>query len=221
MTKSIYSILLAVIFLFNLTPASAYNPSVNTTTIPYQVYTADSLIETRAEYLGELKGDPQMYEFTIGADTKLSARVWQLETGNPIPFSIIAVRQNNQNAGVAEVGRLKANEIVWEKTRDSVLGLSFLKSKAFESEIGPGIYRIEVSTPDNVGKYMLTIGEKRVSSGYFGTLAEVRKIQSFFGKSIFAIFTSSYIYYPLGIVILSVLIFITWRKRELIKSKHA
>jgi hypothetical protein len=83
------------------------------------------------------------------------------------------VRQNNQNAGVAEVGRLKANEIVWEKTRDSVLGLSFLKSKAFESEIGPGIYRIEVSTPDNVGKYMLTIGEERVSSGEVYTRPEI------------------------------------------------
>ncbi len=205
----------------NVDIAKAYNPTMNTTTIPYSITTMNSQIEFKAEYLGELKGDPHMYEFTIGADTKLVASIWQLDTSEPIPFSIIAVRQNNQNAGVVEVGRLRSKEITWESTHDSVIGLSFLKSNTFEAEIGPGIYRVEVSTPDNFGKYMLVIGDAKASGGYFGTLGDIYKIRQFFGKPVFSMFASSYIYYPLGIIALLILFYFTWRKRELIKSKNA
>lgn len=197
----------------------AYAPMLNTTTIPYEPQIIDSAISNQAQYLGLLAGDPHMYEFTIGVDTTLTLQVLQRATDTPIPFSLIAVRENTQNAGVVEVGRLRAKEITWEEVRDGGIGLTFAHSPVFETEIGPGVYRVEVSTPENIGAYMLTVGTIETPAGYFETLAQVRTIQKFFGVSIFGMLLSTYVLYPLGIVLLLVLFYYTWRNRARLQ-KH-
>jgi hypothetical protein len=212
--------LFSVILLFSNTTL-AFNPTLKTTKVPYEVQVADSNIENEAEYLGELSGDPHMYEFAIGAKTNLVLRVSQLNSDTTIPFSLIAIKENNQNAGVTEVGRLKSSDVVWDINRNSTLGLTFLNSQTLEAEINPGIYRVEVSTPDNLGRYMLTIGAVAVNSGYFSTLYDIRLIQKAFGKSIFSLLGSSYVYYPLGITTLLFIFYFTWRKRDLISRKNA
>lgn len=199
----------------------AYNPTLNTTKIPYEVQEIDSNIKQQAEYLGDLAGDPHMYEFSIGAKTNLVLKVSQLNADTPIQFGLIAIKENNNNSGVTEVGRLKAKDIVWDKTRDSTLGLSLLGSQTLEAEIGPGTYRIEVSTPDNFGQYMLVVGDEEVDPGYFNTLSDIRLIQKAFGKSPFSMFVSSYVYYPIGIMVIGCLMYMTWRKRDLISKKNA
>ena len=217
---------LGTLFIFlgcfsGVTTTAAYNPFVNTSTIPYEVVVIDNAIATQAEYLGELVGNPHMYEFTIGKKTTLTLTVSQLENEMPLLFSLIAVKQNNHNAGVAEVGRLTAKDITWEVTDDAVLGLSFLRSQKFEAEIDLGVYRVEVSTPDNIGSYMLTVGAEAVSPGYFATLSDIRTIQRFFGKSPLALLTSSYVYYPLGSLVLLGLLYYTWRNRRRIEKHYA
>ncbi len=104
---------------------------------------------------------------------------------------------------------------------DAVLGLSFLRSQKFEAKIGMGVYRVEVSTPDNIGSYLLTVGEEHASPGYFATLADIYMIQRFFGKSPLALFRSSYVYYPIGSLILLGLLYYTWRNRYRIQNRHA
>lgn len=213
--------LFLILYSFSAITASAYNPSVNTSTIPYEVVGLNTPITLQSEYLGELVGDPHMYEFTTGEDTTLTLTISQLETETPLLLSLIAVKENNHNAGVAEVGRLSAKDITWEVVDDAVLGLSFLRSQQFKAQIGMGVYRVEVSTPDNFGPYMLTVGEEVVSPGYFSTLADIRIIQRFFGKSPLALLQSSYVYYPLGSLILIGLFYYTWRNRHRIKRRHA
>lgn len=202
------------------TNVHAYNPSINVPALPYAVYMADSDITTQAEYLGELVGDPHMYEFTVGAETKLTLTLLQREEEALIPLSLIAVRQNNQNAGVVEVGRLTSKDITWSEVVDSGLGISLVASQPFEATLTPGIYRVEVSTAENYGKYMLKIGEAKANPGYFSTLADVWMIQNFFGVSVFSLLLSSYVYYPLGIVVLLWLFYVTWRRREQLSKKR-
>ena len=212
----------ALFLVVTQTTVEAYNPSINVPELPYAIYMADSDITTKAEYLGELIGDPHMYEFSIGADAKLSLTLTQLADEAVIPFSLITVKQNNQNAGVVEVGRLPAKEVSWSEVDESALGLDLVSSQVFEANITPGIYRVEVSTAENFGKYMLTIGEEKANPGYFSTLADIRLIQKFFGASIFALFLSSYVYYPIGIMLLLWLFFFTWKRRDMLTSiKHA
>ncbi len=219
MRFAIYFYITAVFFVQGTNVLEAYNPSVNVPPLPYEVCMADSDIAVGAEYLGELVGDPHMYEFSIGAETPLHLTLFQLEEGEPVPFSLIAVKQNNQNAGVVEVGRLAAKDITWTEVSDNGLGLDLVASQTFEATISPGIYRVEVSTSENYGKYMLRIGEIEANPGYFSTLADVRMVQKFFGASVFSLFLSSYVYYPLGILILLGLIFMTWRRREQLAAK--
>ncbi len=221
MNIRIHLFFLLLIFLFSTTNALAYNPHINDTAIPYEIYLLDSDIETQSEYLGELIGDPQMYEFTITATTTLKLRLAQLETDTPIPFSLITVRKDDKNDGVSEVGRLLAKDIVQDLVTDKVLGLTLLTSQIYEEKIGPGIYRVEVSTPENFGRYMLTVGDVPKEVGYFKTISDVHIIQSFFEKSIFTLLKSSYIHYPLGIIILLGLFFVTWKKRNFIENKYA
>jgi hypothetical protein len=212
---------LAIIFLAIFTKVDAYNPILNNITVPYEVQTIDGQIENKVQYLGALEGDPHMYEFSIGADANLVLTISQLENDTPLPFSLIVVKQNDRNAGVVEVGRLKNKDISWLENNDSVLGLSLLNSQVFEAGVTPGLYRFEISTPDNLGSYMLSVGTKNDDVGYFATLSDIHQIQNFFGFSIFSMFLSSYVYYPIGIIIILLLFYKTWRKRNLITKKNA
>ncbi len=195
----------------------AYNPILNSTTIPYEPMVIDGRIEEEVQYLGHLVGDPHMYEFTIGAEMPLALKVTQLETSSPVLFSLIAVKENTHNAGVTEVGRLPARPEQLVTYTDTVLGMTLMESQFFNATLTPGTYRVEVSTPDNFGKYMLTIGTRTADVGYFETLGDIRTIQKFFDKSLFALLASSHIKYPLGSILLLVLIYVTWRKRAAIE----
>ncbi len=214
---------LGFLFLFSfliVTPALAFSPTINSVSIPYEVSVIEN-INLQSEYLGDLVGDPQMYEFVVASSTQLSLTLAQLETSAPIPFSLIVIKQNENRGGVTEVGRLKSSDISWQSSPDKALGLTLIKSQAFTAELSPGTYRVEVSTPENFGKYDLLVGEKENPVGYFKNLAGIYTTQNFFGKSIFSMFKSSYVYYPLGIILMLALIYAIWRQRNLITHKHA
>jgi hypothetical protein len=195
----------------------AYSPNFNEPAQPYDVFVMDSDIVTERQYLGELKGEPHMYEFALGADTELFVQLQQLKAKEPIPFSLLLVKENSQNAGVKEIARISGKATEWQSSRDSVLGLSFSQTELRET-LGPGIYRLEVSTPENFGAYMLTVGEVKMGAGYFKTISDVKAIRGHFDKSIFSMWLSSYIYYPIGIVALLLLLYFTWRRQGLIKT---
>ncbi|HMO78386.1 MAG TPA: hypothetical protein PKD95_04285 [Candidatus Paceibacterota bacterium] len=199
----------------------AYNPTINTTILPFDVVTIDGNIESEAQYLGKLIGYPQMYEFVLTEAATLTLELAQLSDENPIPFSLIIVKENSNNGGVSEVGRLQAKDISWSMVKDRVLGLKLLKSEVFVAELTAGVYRVEVSTPDNFGSYLLEVGDEPFNPGYFSTLSDIRTIQKFFDLSFFSLLRSSYVSYPLGIVILLILFYFTWRKREELERRFS
>jgi hypothetical protein len=180
----------------------------------------NSDIATEQIYLGELKGDPHMYEFTLGKETDLVVTLVQ-SPEDSLPLSLIVVRSNDNNRGVAEIGRLKGKETAWQIYRDSVLGLSLSRSETFNKTLGSGVYRLEVSTSENNGKYMLVVGSKAQDLGYFKTVSNIRLTQSFFDKSMLSMFFSSYVYYPIGILVLLYLIFLTWRKKDYLQQRFS
>lgn len=192
----------------------AASPIENKPVIPYEVMTINSQIENEQVYLGELVGDPHTLEFSIGAEMNLIVNLAQeVYEGGIEPLSIIVVKINDNKRGVKEMGRVKASDMVWAVEYESTLGLTLSRAETFSLELGPGIYRLEVSSAENRGKYMLTVGDKPNPEWYFSTLADIRQIQSFFGHSFLRIFMSTYVFYPLGIVIMLGLIYFTWRHR--------
>lgn len=180
--------------------------------MPYEVTTIEVDPNVQKEYLGELKGDPHMFEFAVGSTTKLSLALMQ-STKTELPLSLIVIKQNDDRGGVVEIGRLNTKNIKWHGFHDSALASNLSKSEPFIVELRPGIYQVEVSTPDNIGKYALVIGDKKETHGYFNELSNIYAIEIFFGGSIFSMIKSSYIYYPLGVIMLIILFYFAWKKR--------
>ena len=198
----------------------AYNPQLNEAIVPYEAKYIDE-VNVQTEYLGELKGDPHIYEFSVREATNIKMALMQLESESIIPLSLIIVKENEDQSGVSEIGRLSGGETNWQIVKDSVLGLTFNKSKTFEAELKPGIYRVEVSAADNYGKYVLVIGDQFTKEGYFTTLSDIQVFQTFFGGSRFSVLKSSYVAYPLGLAIIVPIFYLTWRQRDRIqRAKH-
>ena len=88
-------------------------------------------------------------------------------------------------------------------------------------DVEPGLYRIEISTPVNEGKFMLQIGNDPVETSYWSQLASVRQTQLFFGYGLFSMLGSSLIFYPLGIILLLFLIYKTWQYRGVFTKQQS
>jgi hypothetical protein len=166
------------------------------------------------EYLGNLADFPDMYEITSAAAFTLTAQIRQRATKEPIPFALILVKQNEDDGGVTEIVRFNQESVSWQPVKRSPLGFGLMQSEVLQQAVEPGTYRIEISTPDNQGDYMLVIGDEETSSGYFESLADINLTQKHFGYSPFRLFLSSYVYYPLGIIVILFGMFKTWQWRK-------
>jgi hypothetical protein len=204
---------IAVLFFISTTTAIAFSPVLTEITQPYEITTLSEDVSVAQEYLGELTGFPVMYEITSDEPFTLHARVQQQyrSAGKPIPFSLISIRQNDRGGGVTEVSRVNSSDDDWSRTKDSQLGMSLWSGSVLTAEVEPGTYRIEISTPENSGKYLIQFGADDSSKGYFTNLAGVWRTQQFFGLSSFNMLTSSYVYYPLGILFLLFLVQRVWK----------
>jgi hypothetical protein len=205
-----------VFLVVGISPVSAYELAITEVERPYDVVAVEEDEGVGHAFLGELKDFPVMYEVNTDESITFMAQVRQpySQATDLVPFSLIVIRQNDDGRGVTEVVRQRPSADDWTVVEDSVFGMTFWESEKLSATIGPGIYRIEISTPENQGRYMLMIGESEQSSGYFETLANVRMTQNFFGVSIFKMLTSSYVYYPIGIFLLLFVIHRTWKYRN-------
>lgn len=202
-------------------PVFAFSPEVTEIERPYETIDLEGDTELTQEFLGELLDYPVMYEIEAEEAFLLRVAVRQpvLGSAEPVPFSLIAIRQNDRGGGVKEVARLNPKPEDWSRRKSSAIGMTFWETEPLEAEVGPGTYRVEISTPNNEGKYLLTIGTAEDADGYFTSLGGVRTAQQFFGKGLFSMLRSSYVYYPLGIFILLFLIQRTWKYRKLITKQ--
>lgn len=190
---------------FGVTVAQAAELSVTTVAKPYEIVPMSADMSTQHIMLGALEGFPIMYEVNIASTTALRIQVGQLyqSDAQPIPFSVMLVRQNDDDGGVTEVARIKTKPEDWQVRKDGILGFSLWEQEVNTTSVEPGIYRLEISTAVNQGKYRLVLGDDLVAkTGYFATLGQVRTTQKFFDFSIFKMLTSSYVYYPLGILLI-------------------
>ena len=195
---------------------SAYEFAITEVDRPYDLVVVNQGDDVGHAYLGELEDYPIMYEVDVDEPITFNAQVRQRHSQavDPIPFSLIVIRQNDNGGGVTEVVRLNPSKDDWTTIKDSVFGMTFWESEKLSAEVEPGTYRIEISTPENQGRYMLMIGDSDQSSGYFETLGNVRTTQKFFGLSFLKMLTSSYVYYPIGIFLVLFLIHRTWKYRN-------
>lgn len=202
-----------LVVLFLPSALLAFEPHFSVQEDPFHVFTISPDIEVKREYYGSLVGQPHLYEVTLDAPALLSVQVLTPASNPTKNLGGIAVSVL-PSGGVKEVGRLQASTASWEPTQLAYLNDDFLAGPTLEAELSAGTYRVEVNTPENRGDYVLIVGTDTPSSGYFELVGEVWSVKQFLGRSVFSMVTESVIYLPVGIVLMLVLIFITWRIRK-------
>lgn len=215
--------LLSICLLFTglVSTASAFDAVLETVPNQYEVVTIQNP-ETEQLILGELEDAPEMYEIVSETPFTLTAEIRAVPypASTIVPqFSGIIIKQK-EIRGVEEIARLKAEESNWTVVSDNATGLNYQAGPFYSEPLEAGTYRIEISNPNNSGRYMLLVGSKSDESGYFASLADIKLVYQFYGLSTVRMFSSPYVHYPVGIMILIGLIFGTWFWQRTQKS-HA
>ncbi len=149
-------------------------------------------------FYGDMQNYPQMYEFRTTDTIHLHVEVLVPDihsAQNNVSGIILRVRSDG---GVKEVARLRAPEASWKSFFEPWGGDSYRRGQSYDGDIEPGLYRIEVSTPDDIGKYVLVVGQKESFSifNYFPLIGKISDVKVFFGKSRLLVIESPLVYVP-------------------------
>ncbi len=194
-------LLLLCLFVCSTESVSAYSVQVHDLAEQYEILTLPGSASEQQIVVGELRDYPHMVELVSDEPFFLTASVRAVPGTSSPQFGGIVV-QVLEPRGVAEVARLKASDATWTEEVDTVSALPYLVGPAFAGEVPAGTYRIEISTPDNTGRYILVIGNDDVPSSYGDTWSSVSTLYDFYGVSKLGMIWTPLVYYPLGIVLL-------------------
>lgn len=210
-----------------LVPTSlvAYDATVEPVLVPYEAVRI--VIDTQATkvILAELKDSPEMYEIVVDATSTLAVDIRAVPTTGTQPtFTGIIIKQK-EIRGIEAVARLSATDASWKQLIDHATGLPYLAGPYFNETLTPGTYQIEVSNPNNQGKYLLVIGSGRDAQGFFASFQAVRATYEFYGASKLGMLYSPYIYIPVGslvtLLLMAVIIYkILRRFRKRVSTNH-
>jgi len=195
--------------------AFGYQVITNLPGVPYEVIPIESDFSVAHWYIGTLTQFPIMYEFYLSEPTVilLSLRVPDSVLVSTLRPTLLIVRDKDTK-GVEEVARLVFDESSWTVATDELSRLPYAAAPPLSLDLPPGTYRVEVSAPNNEGKYMLVIGQTLSAPDWGQAIAAVRMLYDFYEISPWWMIRSPLVYYPTGIVMLVGLLFLTWWHRR-------
>jgi len=159
---------------------------------------------------GKLTDFPHTFTFFISEETPFSARV-SMDSTEPVhDVSFILVKQEKR--GVSEVGRLTGKNTAWTKHYDLWRAVAFMEGEVFTTTLEQGIYKFEISSPENNRGYRLLLGE-----GDSQTFKEMSLVRRVFDVHSLSILLSPFVLMPLTIG----LFFIARRFRRSLKNNYA
>ena len=165
------------------------------------------------EFFGSLHDFPHTFSFEVKDQQQFKAEIYAGDTDEQKnDVSIIIVKQERR--GVSEVGRTIITNQTWHAERDTLLAESFRTGGALTSDLKPGKYKLEVSSPNNEGIYRLVLGTEKVHRGYFANVRALFAVKALFGHSKFGALLSPLIYIPLLLVSIIGGLYYLHRKRK-------
>jgi hypothetical protein len=209
--RSCYSFMSLTLFFVFVPTTHAFDAVSETVPTQYEVITIQNP-ETEQLILGELEDAPEMFEVVSENPFTLTFEIRAVpdRTAAITPqLSGIIIKQK-EIRGVEEIARLNAGDSEWAVVTDKATGLKYQAGGYYSEQVEAGTYRIEISSPNNQGKYMLLVGTNTDDNGYFASLADIKSVYQFYGLSTIRMFSSPYVHYPLGIFVLLGLIGGTW-----------
>ncbi len=194
--------------------ADAYVPNLVTQTSLKDI-TVIHDPELEQAFYGSMNGFPHTYEIRATEPFRLYTQIILpdvLWSKNNVSGIIIKEQKKGR---VLEISRLHAKDATWDSYYEPVGGDTYRKGPKFEGELDPGVYRIEVNTPDNLEKYVLVVGTQDGKAlGYFESLKRISAIKRFFEKSSFSIIESPLVYVPI-VIFVGIVGIMFYRKRKI------
>ena len=165
--------------------------------IPYQVYDIPEYTDGWWSY-SELRDYPEMYGFVLTSTTTVQLRIDAIDHADESPSISGILVQDRGQEGVSEIGRFLADDAAWDVFIDRRTRMMYRNGPEITRELGPGNYRVEVSSPSNEGRYVLKLGSSETpNSGYFESLREIRATQDFHGFGWSYMLRTSHVYVPI------------------------
>lgn len=168
--------------------------------IPYLVFDIPEYTDGLWFY-SELDNYPEMYGFVLTSTTTVQLGIDAVDHTRRAPSISGILVEDREQEGVREVGRFLAGEASWDVFTDRRTQMEYRSGPSLIRDLGPGSYRVEVSTPTNEGRYVLKLGPAETpNSGYVDSLREIRAVQDFHGFGWLHMFRTSHVYLPFLIV---------------------
>lgn len=190
--------------------AQAYEVREADQSSPFELTTIED-VEAERWFVGRLNDFPHTYEFSLDAPATLSLRVMVPPSADKSELaSLIVIREVTR--GVEEVARRTAENEVWDEYQDPVSRVTLQASPSLQAELSAGVYRVEVSNPDNYGVYVLAWGSED-HTGYLGKIYNAVKLRSLLEVPVVGVVQSKYVYMPLLIMMSFSFCIFWWRRR--------
>lgn len=159
------------------------------------------------QYYGVLEGMPHTFIMRLReeANVSLSLIVPDLET-IPANLSLLVVKEAAR--GVELVQRVSFSDAEWEEVRTDWSKTKNKQGPTYTASLQPGVYIIEISSPDNIGKYIFSSGTEETQVGYFEKLRALTEMQRFHERSAFHIVKSPLVYVPLAVIMFAVFVLV-------------
>ncbi len=193
------SLFFVALFLGSVSFAEAHVPVLVEQTSLHDIVTIEEPEISHAFY-GTMNSFPHTYEIRSKTPFHLFVQVLMPDiASSKNNVSGIIIKETGKGGRVEEVARLLARDAMWDTFYEPIGADSYRTGGTFERDVEPGVYRIEVSTPDNLDKYVLVVGKNEDSSeiGYFETIRRIAGVKAFYGRSKIFVVLSPLVYVPL------------------------
>lgn len=201
------TLLLIVFVLFTPVATEAHWPIVREEVAQHAIEVVPDPTRSRA-YYGSLEGHPHAYEFTLTATTTVFIQTLlpDLPTGHNLTQPSGLLVEMLESGRVQEIMRLQSDQASWQSEFEPFGGDSYLQGPVFNKELSPGTYLFEVSTPENVSKYVLAIGDEERWGGInpFVLIGRIYQVKQFFEKPWYAVWQSPLYYLPTLLLLIGI-----------------
>ncbi len=143
-------LILSILFLIIGFSASAHQPRL--------VFSSTEIIVQNPEisqaFYGELAGLPAIYKIKSDKPFKLYANILVPKIENTRTDFLMKISKDSEDIFIFD-----GKDYVWQDFYEPFAGDNYLQGAEFKSDAEAGNYEIKVYNPDDVGKYVLAIGE--------------------------------------------------------------
>lgn len=187
-----YSIFIVALLLFPIA-ALAHQPRIvdgELTSVPDP--------EVSKAFYGKLSGEPHVFVITESAPFELYVNVL-VPDGATTDVSAAIINQENPDEPIA----MLPAEGAWERYHEVFAQDWYLKGPEFRTDVPAGTYEIRVWSSNNVGRYVLAVGEKErfPLSEIIHTYRVIPMLKTdFFGKPAYEAYLTPILGIPLGVV---------------------